>query len=191
MVAKSLEQRIAEAVAEKIAMVPYNPSWLELFRQEAEFLQIRFPSPLIRRIEHFGSTAVPGITAKPIVDMLVEISSAEEAGREIVPVLEALGYDYFWRPELDKSPMYHWFIKRESNGERTHHIHMVEADSNLWDRLYFRDYLKEFPREAAAYGALKERLALEHPHDRSAYTHAKTGFIVAVTQKALEYFGII
>ena len=189
MIVKSLEQRIKEAVAEKIAMVPYDPVWLDRFRRESEFLQSRFPFPLIRRVEHFGSTAVPGLMAKPIVDMLVEISSAEDASREIVPVLEDLGYDYFWRPELDKPPMYHWFIKRNAGKERTHHIHMVEADSRLWDRLFFRDYLRQFPEEAQAYGDLKELLVQVYPNDRVSYTRAKTKFIVSVTEKALKHFG--
>ncbi|WP_028313960.1 GrpB family protein [Desulfatibacillum aliphaticivorans] len=188
MALKSLEQRIKEAVAEKIDMVPHNPAWPEIFRREAEFLQNRFPAPLIRRVEHFGGTAVPELTAKPIIDMLVEISSDEDAAREIVPILRSLGYDYFWRPEFDKPPMYHWFIKRNEAGERTHHIHMVEADSRLWERLLFRDYLIQFPEAAREYAALKQELAHAHPTDRIAYTRAKGEFIAEIMEKARAFF---
>ena len=85
-------------VREDVAVVAYNPAWPELFRQEREHLRACLPPDLIGRIEHFGSTAVPGLGAKPIVDMLVEVISLEHTKHRIVPILEAQGYDYFWRP---------------------------------------------------------------------------------------------
>jgi len=137
----------------------YNPNWTISFENEAKFLRHMLPESLIIRIEHFGSTAVPGLAAKPIVDMLVEVSSLDETKKQIVPLLEAEGYDYFWRPPFNDTSnpdeFYAMFIKRDRNGKRTHHIHMVEADSELWDRLYFRDYLREFPDEAKRYEELK------------------------------------
>ena len=135
-------------------------------------------------IEHFGSTAVPGLSAKPIVDMLIEVSSLKEAKKEIVPVLKSFGYDYFWRPEIDRPPMYAWFIKRNLTGNRTHHLHMVEASSKLWDGLYFRDYLREHPKIAPQYGKLKTELSKKFPNDREAYTKAKTEFVFSITEKA-------
>jgi GrpB-like predicted nucleotidyltransferase (UPF0157 family) len=185
---KSLKQRIAEAVREKIEIVPYHPSWPAQFRAEAARLNSLFPPPLINRIEHFGSTAVPGLAAKPVIDMMVEVSSLAQTKRRIVPILKGKGYEYFWRPEFDKPPMYAWFIKRNGKGERTHHLHMVEADSKLWDRIYFRNYLRRFPKEAERYGKLKQRLAGLHPGDRISYTQEKTGYIVSVTEKAKKYF---
>jgi GrpB-like predicted nucleotidyltransferase (UPF0157 family) len=183
---KSLEQRIEEAIREEISIVPYNPEWPRLFDIEAENLRRRFPEPLINRIEHFGSTAVPGLAAKPIVDILVEVSSLEETTRLIVPVLESDGYDYFWR--TDVSPSYAWFIKRNSKRERTHHIHMVEADSKLWERLFFRDYLREFPNEAKRYEELKLYLSDKYKNDRVAYTNGKTEFVVALTERAKQHY---
>jgi len=143
---KRLEQRIKDAICEEISIVPYNPEWPILFDNEAEFLRFKLPESLIKRIEHFGSTAIPGLAAKPIIDILVEVSSLAEAQKQIVPLLESEGYDYFWR--TDTEPAYAWFIKRDAEGKRTHHIHMVEADSKLWERLYFRDYLRKFPAES-------------------------------------------
>jgi len=172
-----------------VAIVPYDPRWPELFRQEKEHLLACLPNELIRRIEHFGSTAVPGLAAKPIVDMLVEVTDLEATKARIVPVLEAQGYDYFWRPAMfEGPPFYAWFIKRDAHGVRTHHIHMVERHFEHWERLLFRDYLIEHPAVAAAYQALKLRLAAAHPNDRVAYTKGKTEFIVRVTEQAKRHY---
>ena len=183
---KSLEQRIEEAIREEISIIPYDPEWPILFKKESEFLRHNLPASLITRIEHFGSTAIPGLAAKPIVDMLVEVDSLEETQKQIVPLLESEGYDYFWR--TDSQPPYAWFIKRNAEGIRTHHIHMVEADSKLWERLYFRDYLKEFPAEAKRYGELKQSLSEKYPNDRVGYTEGKTEYILSVTERAKQYY---
>jgi GrpB-like predicted nucleotidyltransferase (UPF0157 family) len=183
---KSLAQRIEEAIREEISIVSYNPEWPFLFELEADHLRKRFATSLIARIEHFGSTAVPGLAAKPVVDILVEVRSLEETQKTIAPLLESEGYDYFWRTDI--APAYAWFIKRNSDGKRTHHIHMVEADSKLWERLCFRDYLREFPDEAKRYEELKRSLSEKYPNDRVAYTTGKTEFVVWITEKAKQYY---
>ena len=183
--ALSLEERIRRAVQEHIDVEPYNPEWPALFQNEKEHLLSCLPRDLIRRIEHFGSTAVPGLAAKPVVDMLIEVTSLEETRVRIVPILEAQGYDYFWRPAMfDGPPFYAWFIKRNSQGKRTHHIHMVEAHFEHWERLHFRDYLRVHPETARQYAELKFKLAADFPNDREAYTKGKTEFVVRVTRLA-------
>jgi GrpB-like predicted nucleotidyltransferase (UPF0157 family) len=184
---KSLEQRIEEAIREEISIAPSDPEWPNLYENEAASLRRKLPRSVVIRIEHFGSTAVPGLAAKPVIDVLVQVSSLEEAGEQVVPILEAEGYDYFWR--TDVSPAYHWFIKRDARGKRTHHVHMVEADSSLWERLYFRDYLREFPEEARRYGELKQSLAERHPNDRIAYTEGKAEYVIAITERAKRHYG--
>ena len=151
---------MAAAVREDVSIVPYDPAWPELFRQEAEHLRSCLPAHLIRRIEHFGSTAVPGLAAKPVIDMLVEVTSLRAARKEIAPILEAQGYDYFWRPTMgdDEPPWYAWFIKRNAAGIRTHHIHMITRRpvfQGHWDRLLFRDYLISHPDAAREYEVLR------------------------------------
>ena len=187
---ETLEQKIARVVKETVAVVPYNPRWPEMFEQERLHLLSCLPAELVKRIEHFGSTAVPGLWAKPVVDMLVEVTSLDETKQRIVPILEVQGYEYFWRPSFgdDTPPFYAWFIKRDNHGNRTHHIHMVEADFELWDRLLFRDYLIEFTEVAGEYGDLKKRLSGEHENDRVAYMDAKTDFIRRVTEHAKVYY---
>ncbi len=183
---ETLEERIRRVTAEEVAVVPYDERWPILFEMEKNHLRASLPEDLVGRIEHFGSTAVPGLAAKPIIDLLVEIADADSARRNIVPILEGQGYDYFWRPAFgdDGPPFYHWFIKRDASGRRTHHLHMVEGDSELWDRLLFRDYLIAHPVVAAEYADLKIHLAAEHGGDRLAYTQAKSEFIVETTRRA-------
>jgi GrpB-like predicted nucleotidyltransferase (UPF0157 family) len=190
---ETLEQQIQRVVREEVAIVPYNLSWPELFRQEKQHLMACLPNDLIQRIEHFGSTAVPGLAAKPIVDMLVEVKDLEATRARIAPILESQGYDYFWRPTHgdDGPPFYTWFIKRDPRtGGRTHHIHMVEGHfTEHWDRLLFRDYLIAHPEVAREYEALKTRLAAVSARDRIAYTRGKREFIDRVTAQAKQYYG--
>ena len=191
-VMESAQGRIQRVVREAIAIAPYDPRWPELFRQEKQHLLSCLPSDLIRRIEHFGSTAVPGLAAKPIVDMLVEVTDLRETRLRITPILESQRYEYFWRPTEgdDGPPFYAWFIKREPRtGARTHHIHMVEGTFvEHWDRLLFRDYLIEHPEVAREYEALKVRLSAVSPTDRVAFTRGKTEFVLKVTRQAKQYY---
>lgn len=186
-------ERIARVVREEIAICPYDRRWPESFRREREHLRSCLPIDLLGRIEHFGSTAVLGLAAKPIVDMLVEVTDLQATRDRIAPALESQGYDYFWRPTHgdDGPPFYAWFIKRNpGTGARTHHIHMVEAHfAEHWDRLLFRDYLIEHPEVAKEYEGLKFRLASVSSHDRVAYTRGKTEFIVGITERAKRCYG--
>jgi GrpB-like predicted nucleotidyltransferase (UPF0157 family) len=188
---KSLSDRVQEAVREEVAIVPYDPRWPELFQREAEHLRSCIPTGLIRRIEHFGSTAVPGLDAKPIVDLLVEVTSLRAARRQIAPILQAQGYDYFWRPTFgnDTPPWYAFFIKRDQHGARTHHIHMMTRRRPFrehWDRLRFRDYLIAHPETAQEYARLKKQLAADHPNNRVAYSDGKSHFITAVMTRVMD-----
>jgi GrpB-like predicted nucleotidyltransferase (UPF0157 family) len=187
---ETLAERIERVTREHVSLVSYHPDWPRIFEEEKNHLLSCLPLELVKRIEHFGSTAIPGLAAKPIVDILVEVTSLAETKVRIVPVLEAQGYDYFWRPTHgdDVPPFYAWFIKRNPEGIRTHHIHMVEWDFPQWERLLFRDYLIEHPELAREYASLKLKLALAYPNDRVAYTNGKTEFIVRVTQAAKYYY---
>lgn len=188
---ETLEEKIARVTREQVDLADYDPYWPNVFTAEKNHLLECLPNEMLGRIEHFGSTAVPGMIAKPIVDILVEVRDLEETRQRIAPILEAQGYDYFWRPTAgdDIPPFYAWFIKRRSDGRRSHHIHMVEANFQHWDRLYFRDYLREHRDIADEYAALKQQLARQHHGDRVAYTDAKGEFIRRVTEQAKRYYG--
>jgi GrpB-like predicted nucleotidyltransferase (UPF0157 family) len=185
----SSEDRVRQCLREEVTIACYDPAWPEMFRQEAEYLRGCLPPRHIRRIEHFGSTAVPGLAAKPVIDMLVEVKSLKAARTEIAHILTARGYDYFWRPTIgdDVPPWYAFFIKRDRSGGRTHHIHMITGRpvfEQHWERLLFRDYLISHPTVARQYETLKQRLAASHPNDRLAYTTGKTKFILRITARA-------
>jgi GrpB-like predicted nucleotidyltransferase (UPF0157 family) len=185
MIPEDVRERVDRVSRELVEIKPYDPRWPALFVEERDRLMTWFPT-LIRRIEHFGSTAVPGLSAKPIVDMLAEVTSLDAARTRIAPELQRAGYDYFWRPSEgdDAPPFYAWFIRRDASGQRTHHIHMVESSFPQWESLLFRDYLIAQPAVAAEYEILKRRLAAEFPHDREAYTSGKGDFIRRITSTA-------
>lgn len=105
---ETLEEKIARVVQEEVAVVPYDPIWPKMFEKEREHLLSCLPNNLVNRIEHFGSTAVPGLSAKPIVDILVEVTSLDQTREICASILAAQGYDYFWRPTWgdDTPPFY-------------------------------------------------------------------------------------
>jgi GrpB-like predicted nucleotidyltransferase (UPF0157 family) len=182
---ETLEDKIKRVTAELVDIVSYDPAWPGLFEEEKVHLLSCLPAGLIVRIEHFGSTSVAGLAAKPIVDMIIEVADVA-AARTIVPsVLEPQGYDCFWRPTSgdDTPPWYTWCIKRDSAGRRTHHLHFG-APGFKADEIIFRDTLRANPGIAADYAKLKQRLAQEHTHDRNAYCDAKTDFIRKITSQA-------
>jgi len=192
---ETLEQRVRRVTAEPVEIVEYDPDWPLRFEAERRHLLECLPGDLVVRIEHFGSTAVPGLAAKPIIDVLVGVTDLDAARERLVPILESQGYEYFWRPTFgdDIPPWYAWFIKRDPvTGVRTHHIHGIAAHgpefAAHWDRLLFRDFLIDHPEVAAEYGLLKRRLANASAADRVRYTEAKSAFIRAVTDRAKEHY---
>jgi GrpB-like predicted nucleotidyltransferase (UPF0157 family) len=138
---------------------------------------------LVLGIEHFGSTAVPGLAAKPIIDILIAVVSLTRAKATMVEPITGLGYVYWVEnPKTDRM----FFVKgMPPYGERrTHHVHITEPDGEMWRRrLAFRDYLRARPDEARRYEALKRDLAVRYPTDREGYTDAKTEFVEAVHRR--------
>ena len=176
---------------DEVKIADYDPAWPEQFAAEAARLRAALGDELVVTVEHFGSTAVPGLSAKPIIDLLVAVRSLLDMRQRGISALESLGYAY-WRD--DPAPDRMFFVKGlPPNGPRTHHVHVVEPgishDPRLGeflfaDRLLFRDALRADPEEARRYESLKRRLAAEFPDDREAYTNGKTDYIYGVMQKA-------
>lgn len=188
----NLKQSNTSINAEKAELVAHNSRWAAEFKAEAEQLLQILPEHLRIRIEHFGSTAIPSIMAKPVIDILIEVSSSEIARMELEKFLLPLGYEFHWRPTTgDEAVWYCWFIKRNVNGERTHHLHFVEKNSSMWKRLLFARYLVEHQNKAKEYESLKLRLAAKFPQDRSAYTVGKSEFVEETTAVALRHYGKI
>lgn len=169
---------------DEIIVEPYDPTWPTRFEAEATLLRALLPTRLCRRIEHFGSTAIPGLAAKPIIDILLAVESLDEAIADAVPLLESVGYS-FWRDNPDTTRLFLVKGLPPSAPQRTHHLHVATLDSPLWERLLFRDYLRVHPDEAARYAALKRELAQTYANDRDAYTDAKSAYIAGVMEKAI------
>ena len=178
-------KRIEVLSRAKIDLVPYDTTWPQQYAAVEAEIKGMVPRMLMQRIAHIGSTAVPGLSAKPIIDVQVEVSDQEEVKRDVVPRMEAAGYEFLWRPTMgDDAPFYAWFIKRNEHGARCVHVHMVEAGQASVDRIIFRDYLRDHPEEAMQYEALKKDLIKRFPKDRAAYTQHKTEFVNEVLAKA-------
>lgn len=163
-----------------VELVSYDVAWPARFEEEREQLRRVLTPWLAGPIEHIGSTAIPGLAAKPVIDIMAGVDSLE-GSRPAIAAAIGLGYCYFpYQAELK-----HWFCK-PSPAFRTHHLHLVPIGSPQWIRpIAFRDYLKLHPDVAAEYEVLKRRLATEFRLDREAYTNAKGPFIDAVTDRAL------
>ncbi len=164
---------------EPIRVVPYDPSWPDKFGKEVGVLKTAIGSRMTGGIHHVGSTAVPGLEAKPIIDVLVGVSGLDES-RACFKPLAQLGYMY--APYLPD--VMHWFCKPHPS-RRTHHLHLVPTDSPRFaDELAFRDCLRARPAIAEEYAALKRGLAEQFADDRDAYTEAKSDFIRRVLRSA-------
>jgi GrpB-like predicted nucleotidyltransferase (UPF0157 family) len=158
-----------------IEIVSYNAAWPLLYEQERARLQAAIGPWATGGIHHVGSTAVPGLDAKPIIDILVGVDSLD-ASRACIDPLGALDYRYApYRPDE-----MHWLCK-PSPSRRTHHLHLVPTGSERYrQELAFRDSLRAQPATAREYAHLKRRLAAAHRDNREAYTAAKADFIAQV-----------
>jgi GrpB-like predicted nucleotidyltransferase (UPF0157 family) len=142
-----------------IIIVDYDPAWSVMFEQERSILDTALGSFLVT-CEHVGSTAVPGLAAKPIIDLLVGVRSLAEAESHCIEALEALGYTHI--PDYKSWLADELFFRKGIPGPWTHHIHMMQPSSPLWEcRLLFRDYLRTHWEAADAYANLKRSLAIE------------------------------
>ena len=165
-----------------IVVSDYDPTWAALFERERTRLSNALGSR-ITAIEHVGSTSVPGLAAKPIIDLLVGVKSLPEARSCLLEPLAALGYAYV--PEYESWLPEELFFRRGVGGPWTHHVHMMEPSNPRWEGfVLFRDYLRSHPEIAAAYGNLKKALALVFDEDIAAFRNAKSPFVRAVMAKA-------
>ncbi len=167
---------------DEVVIVEYDPLWSLMFEEEAAQIAEVLSKDLVVRIDHIGSTAVPGLAAKPIIDLSVSVRSLVEAKQVAISPLEELGYAY-WFDNPDPQRMF--FVKGlPPNSPRSHHIHIIESDILLRERLLFRDYLREHPDEAFRYAQLKCHLAQQFVTDREAYTSGKTEYVQSLMEKA-------
>jgi GrpB-like predicted nucleotidyltransferase (UPF0157 family) len=170
-------------VQRHIVVVPYDTAWAELYTAEAEKLKTVFGSLLVE-IHHIGSTSIPGLAAKPVIDILPLVKNIEQVD-ELNDVMAALGY--IAKGEAGISGR-RFFIK-PSESERTHHVHTFQVgDPEGTRHLAFRAYLIAHPELISEYAELKIKLAEQFTYDIYGYMDGKDAWIKAVEQKALLWF---
>lgn len=170
--------------AAPVRLQDYDPSWPALYADEAKLLTDALAPDLVA-IEHIGSTSVPGMAAKPVIDILVAVADYSPF-QQLVQRLGSVGYVY--TPESEADDPYRRVFRKgaeDISRLRTHHLHLTTSGSRYWHRMIaFRDHLRLHPEDAAAYIELKRTLAATHAGDPAAYTAAKHEFVTATEEKA-------
>ncbi len=170
-----------ERASDEVVIGEYDPSWPRRYEEFAAWLRSILPPEAAPRIEHYGSTSIPGMPAKPIIDVLVEVPSFEAGKRDLIPRLNDPRWEYWWYND------HLTFIRRDAlMGQRTHHLHAAPAGHRLWDGTLFRDFLRSHEAEALRYAELKRELARTQGGDRERYTAAKADFVQDIVNQAKE-----
>jgi GrpB-like predicted nucleotidyltransferase (UPF0157 family) len=166
---------LAARGTQPVEVVDYDPSWPRWYEEERDRIAAAIGDSALA-IEHVGGTAVPGLPAKPVIDLMVGVEDIERAGPAVAGLIN-LGYEYI--PELESQLPDRRYFRRGT--PETHHVHMVPVSSDYWEEhLLFRDYLRSHPQAAEEYGKLKRGLADRFRLDREAYRAGKLPFIATV-----------
>jgi GrpB-like predicted nucleotidyltransferase (UPF0157 family) len=166
-----------------IILAESNPAWPDIFAQEKKCLEKVIEPKIVVKIEHIGSTAVPGLLAKPTIDILMEINDSPGSSDAVQLSLKRIGYQYIPKPE--NPPPHMMFVKGYTEHGfqgQAYHVHVRYPGD--WDELVFRDYIKTHPTAANEYARLKQKLAVEFKNDREQYTSGKTEFVKRVLKRA-------
>jgi GrpB-like predicted nucleotidyltransferase (UPF0157 family)/prolyl-tRNA editing enzyme YbaK/EbsC (Cys-tRNA(Pro) deacylase) len=168
---------INRTLADPVVILPYDPKWPEQYKVECEAIKSAM-DPYLQAIEHIGSTAIPGLPAKPIIDILGGVFNLEDS-IFFIAELEKIGYQYV--PEFEAQLPERRYLTRAGNDKTLIHLHLTETASVFWrNQQAFRDRLLADDQLRDAYGRLKIELANKYGNDRVGYTDAKSGFIVKV-----------
>ena len=167
----------------KVEVVPYNPIWRSLFQTESTQIAIALAGNFIA-IHHIGSTSIETIYAKPIIDILVEVKSIDRVDEQNSS-MQLLGYQCMGEFGIKER---RFFLKDNSAGSRTHHVHAFEVGSaQITRHLAFRDYLNVHVEDALTYSSLKRSLGSKYPNDIEGYMNGKHDFIQEIDRKAAEW----
>ncbi|WP_245243456.1 GrpB family protein [Mesobacillus selenatarsenatis] len=165
----------------RVEVVPYNPEWETLFEKEKQLLESIFNGGEVE-IHHIGSTSVPGLSAKPIIDIMLAADILEQVDKATTAI-EAAGYEAKGENGI---PGRRYFQKHDENGIRKVHLHSFEKGSHQLHRhLVFRNYLRAHPSEASKYAEVKEKAALKYEYDIDSYIAEKSPIVKELEQKAM------
>lgn len=165
----------------KVRLTPFSDTWVQLFQDEVNNLKVIFGNK-ITQFEHFGSTSVPGMLAKPVIDMMCMVNEIQEVDTWNEK-MNALGYDVAGEWGIPGRRLF-----RKGGDNRTHHIHFYQFDNPQIERhLVFRDYLRVHPEEVARYSHFKEELARQF-ENTSGYSPAKKAFVTEMEKLAFTWY---
>ena len=172
-----------------IEVVQYDPAWIPAFEKEAAILNAIFGERVVD-LQHIGSTAVPGLDAKPIIDILIVLDNTDDIN-SFDRAMEEAGYRV--RGECLDAPVPgtpgRFYFSKETNGVHSHHVHVcAKGHGEILDKLAFRDYLRAHSNMAAAYGEVKRRIAAEYRLDNIGYMRAKDGFVKSTLLEARRWY---
>lgn len=166
----------------KVAVTAYNPDWPSRFQREAELIRAIFKDEILQ-IHHIGSTSIPGLAAKPVIDIMPVVIDIELVDRFNTEMI-SLGYE----PRGENGLHGRRYFQKGGN-QRTHHIHIYEKGNTETTRhLVFRDYLRANGEDAKKYGALKTKLAEQFPYDIDSYIKGKEALVKEIEMKAMEWY---
>jgi GrpB-like predicted nucleotidyltransferase (UPF0157 family) len=170
---------------EKAEILPHDPRLADRAGTERDWLARELAPWLVDGVEHVGSTAVPGLAAKPVIDLMASVTDPDVVVAAAGERLAADGWCYV-PPELDRRQWRRFFVKPDASGQRrVAHLHVIQAGHPRWaQQIAFRDALRRDGRLARSYADLKRQLAAEHPADREAYSHAKAAFVADALRAA-------
>jgi GrpB-like predicted nucleotidyltransferase (UPF0157 family) len=170
---------VAPATGRKVVFGPYDPGWVGLFQAESTLLRRVFGGVLVR-IEHIGSTSIPGMSAKPIIDIMIEATALPEVD-SLNDDMRELGYAARGEHGIPGRR----YFRKGTDLNHTHHVHVYQTGNpNLLAHAAFRDYLTANPQRALDYRCLKERLAKDHADDPAAYQEGKAALAHEIVQEA-------
>ncbi len=195
VVNKKLEELTQEEWGElfPIEMIPPQDHWVSIFKKEKERIEELLTKTIALDIQHIGSTSVPNLASKGSIDILIDIPSKSLFNDDIIKKMQGIGYEYCIQNGY--GPDYMIFAKgfnREGKKEQQYFVHMTpKSHTELWDRIFFRDYLKQHPNIAKEYENLKKDLTAKFSKNRRSFRQGKTDFVMRVTALAKEKYRTI
>jgi len=172
------KKNISKTDKRRVGVVSYNPNWKDMCKEESEKIK-NILNDIIVDIHHIGSTAIPGIKAKPVIDILVEVKDIG-AVDQYNNKMEELGYEVMGEYGIPKRRFF-----RKGGNNRTHHIHIFQVGNEEIERhINFKEYLIAHPDKAREYSKLKEKLTNKYTYDVENYTNGKSDFIKEIDRKA-------
>ncbi len=162
-----------------VKLLPFNKNWAKSFEKEKKHLTSKLKD-LVVDIQHIGSTSIPGMTAKPIVDIAIGVKTMK-GSKKFIKILESAGYKFI--NHFGNLNTHLFFVKGEESN-RTHYIHLIKYQGKIWQHnMFFRDYLSKNKSAAKKYINLKQKLAVQFVDKRKLYTAAKGNFIKDIFAK--------